>query len=135
MKNYISAFGSAAKISLYSLVGLWAFVGILVLGLGMYPKPILVLMIAYLVAAGLFFYLITEVLKSFVLMNRFVVTCIASAAFIFLNIALIRYAVSINYNTIVNCGVDAHELFWSPSSSNCKQGFLYNINPFNPQLD
>jgi|GEM_PF-4693186 len=66
------------------------------------------------------------------LISRFFTALILSGIFLFLNIAFISYAFSVNYNTIVNCGKDAHGFFWSPLSSNCKKGIWYNINPFNP---
>lgn len=114
------------------MIGFWVFVGLIVLVLGMYPKAAMIFILACLVGICLFLYLIIEILKPLKLMVRFFTALIVCGSFLLLNIVFIQYALSINYNTIVNCGKDAHEYFWSPFSSNCKKNFLYNINPFNP---
>ncbi len=132
MENYLSKLSSGARTGLCFLIGFWVFVGLIVLVLGMYPKAAMIFILACLVGICLFLYLIIEILKPLKLMVRFFTALIVCGSFLLLNIVFIQYALSINYNTIVNCGKDAHEYFWSPFSSNCKKNFLYNINPFNP---
>ena len=132
MKNYLSALGFGAKSGLYFLLVFWLFVGLVVLVFGVYPKAEAVFVLACLLGVGLFFYLVITGLKALDRATRFFTALVLCGVFIFLNLNLIGYAVSVNSRTIVNCGKDAHEFFWSPLSSNCEKGFWYNVSPFNP---
>lgn len=130
MKGYLSQLGSGARTGLIFFLGVWIFVGLMVLVFGMYTKTVMVFGLARLVGVGLFLYLILKVFKQLGWAARVLTALVIWGVFLFLNAFFIDYAVVVNQRTIINCGKDAHELFWSPFSSNCKRGFWYNINPF-----